>query len=200
MEKRLNTEFVTTVRNIGQAAAQSATSVLRQLLSTDVRVPTPTVNLLEPTELQMALSDPSEGGVERAICQSFIGRGIAGEALLTIRHLGNDTAALLLNTDPPDSDMEATELVLDIANILIGACLSGLSGQIEIAFTQNHPMLLASDWREARQRGSNHGNGAPMLALEMPLRFSDVPIEGEVLLVLAPESVTILERHLTYLQ
>jgi len=61
-------------------------------------------------------------------------------------------------------------------------------------------MVLASDWREARQQVSNRGNGAPMLALEMPLRFSDLPVEGEVLLVLAPESVAILERHLTYLQ
>lgn len=196
----MNTEFVTSVRNIGNMAAQSATSALRQLLSTDVLVPTPTVNLLEAAELRMALAGPGTVDDERAICQSFIGRGIAGEALLTLRNLRADTAALLLNTDPPGDDREATELVLDIANILIGACLRGLSGQIEITFTQNHPMLLAADWRQARQHQPHVDSGAAMLALEMPLHFRDVPIDGEVLLVLAPASVAILERHLSYLQ
>jgi chemotaxis protein CheY-P-specific phosphatase CheC len=196
----LEPDFISTVRDISTAAVHDAATALRRLLGTEVIVPSPTVNLLEASELRMALEQHAGQTTHSAICQGFVGSGIAGEALLTMRNLGAATAAALMNTEPPADGMETTELLLEVANILIGACLRGLAGQIEIAFTQSHPMMLAADWRQSSQQMQPAGSALPLLAIEMQLWFSDVKLQGEVLLVFTTDSVSILRRHLSYLQ
>jgi chemotaxis protein CheC len=196
----LEPDFILTVSDISTAAVHDAATALRRLLGTEVIVPSPTVNLLEASELRMALEQHAGETAHSAICQGFVGSGIAGEALLTMRNLGAATAAALMNTEPPADGMETTELLLEVANILIGACLRGLSGQIEIAFTQSHPMMLAADWRQSSQQMQPAGSALPLLAIEMQLWFSDVKLQGEVLLVFTTDSVSILRRHLSYLQ
>lgn len=47
-----------------------------------VILPIPNVNVLEVSELHMALNSAASSGTLSAVCQGFIGAGIAGEALV----------------------------------------------------------------------------------------------------------------------
>ncbi|HBA34380.1 MAG TPA: response regulator, partial [Gammaproteobacteria bacterium] len=51
---------------------------LARLLNVFVKLPVPSVNMLEVSELQMALSLSLENSTYSAVCQGFIGSGVAG--------------------------------------------------------------------------------------------------------------------------
>src|SRR5690606_29108650 len=101
----------------------------------------PAVNLFEVSELHMALEDARRGEHLSAVCQGFIGEAIAGEALLLFHDSELADIARLLGLQPAD-DNDTSEMLLDLASILIGACLAGIAEQLDMRFSQGHPLLL----------------------------------------------------------
>ena len=120
---------------IGRAAA-----LIAQVLGVFVQLPVPNVNILEVGELHMALTDASNSKQLTAICQGFIGSGIAGEALLMFHDSEIADIAQLMQRQSTDySDLE---MLLDLSSVLIGACLSSIAEQIDVVFSQGHPQIL----------------------------------------------------------
>ena len=62
---------------MGQAADR-----LARLLDAYVVLPIPRVNLIENSELHMAIQDAEKDAAISAVCQGFIGSGIAVQSLL----------------------------------------------------------------------------------------------------------------------
>lgn len=120
---------------IGRAAA-----LIAKVLGVFVQLPVPNVNILEVGELHMALTDASSRKQLTAICQGFIGSGIAGEALLMFHDSEIADIAQLMQRQSADySDLE---MLLDLSSVLIGACLSSIAEQIDVAFSQGHLQVL----------------------------------------------------------
>ena len=71
--------------------------LLARLLGAFVLLPIPNVNVLEVSELHMALSAAAESETLSAVCQGFIGAGIAGEALLLFHDASFQDLARLMN-------------------------------------------------------------------------------------------------------
>ena len=70
------------LQELANVAMGRAGDLLARLLKVFVKMPIPKVNTLEASELRMALSAAEASGTYSAVCQGFIGAGIAGEALL----------------------------------------------------------------------------------------------------------------------
>src|SRR3546814_20296710 len=82
----------------------------------------------------MALNDAGSSEQLTAICQGFIGSGIAGEALLMFHDSEIADIAQLMQRQSRDySDLE---MLLDLSSVLIGACVSSIAEQIDVVFSQ----------------------------------------------------------------
>lgn len=114
-------------QEIANVAMGRAADLLAKLLDVFVLLPIPNVNVLEVSELTMALKATEESSTVSALCQGFIGAGIAGEALLLFHDSSfQDMAKLMRLADPEDKNTEI-EVLIDTGNVLIGAFLNGIS-------------------------------------------------------------------------
>ncbi len=111
---------------MGQAGASLAT-----LLDTFVNLSVPRINLLALTDVSAGIRNLVGSDAEvTAVRQSFQGY-LLGEAIVIYQQAGcKELADMLGHTDELNQAGE-TELLLDVANILVGACVGGITEQLK---------------------------------------------------------------------
>jgi chemotaxis protein CheY-P-specific phosphatase CheC len=129
-------------QEIANVAMGRAGDLLARLLNVFVELPIPNVNFIEVSELRMALKDIENHESTSGVCQGFISAGISGEALLILNDSSFKDVASLMNYQYDAQMGTELELLMDLANVLIGACLKGVSEQLDIQFSQGHPEVL----------------------------------------------------------
>ncbi|SEK37032.1 Response regulator receiver domain-containing protein [Colwellia chukchiensis] len=195
----VNNEMRDCYQEIANVAMGQAGDLLARLLDVFVVLPIPNVNLIEVSELTMALSDVENKEKTSGICQGFIGAGISGEALLILNDSSfQDVAALMKYEQTLDSNIEL-ELLMDMANLLIGACLNGISAQLDMSFSQGHPMVLGQHRQIAELIASNTKKWQKTLAIEISYSIENYPIKCDLLLLFTEESVATLNNKIAYL-
>jgi len=133
------------------------------------------------------------------VCQGFIGAGIAGEALLLFHESSfQDIAELTQYQGKIDGNAEL-ELLMDMANILIGACLKGLADQLEVSFSQGPPVVLGRHVQVSDLLKGNTLRWKQTLAIEMGYRIENRKISCDLLLLLTEDSIASLNKRLQYL-
>jgi len=179
---------------MGQAADR-----LARLLNAYVVLPIPKVSVIENSDLNMALQGAHSDSSVSAVCQGFIGAGIAGEALLMFNDTSFASLASLMKYNGPLSQQAELELLMDTSSILIGACIHGIGEQLEIVFNQGHPVVLGQhcDMNDLLNHGNNGWNRT--LAIEIHYTIEHVNIECELLLLFTEDSVKTLNRKIDYL-
>ncbi|NOZ52262.1 MAG: response regulator [Gammaproteobacteria bacterium] len=176
-------------REIANVAMGRAADLLARLLDVFVVMPIPNVNMIETSELHMALNHVAEGETISAVCQGFIGSGIAGEALLIFNESSfTDIADMMKHTGNIDETVEL-ELLMDISNILIGACLKGIADQMDIDFSQGHPVVLGRHVKIGDIIKRNASRWNKTLAIEMGYRFENKNINCDLLLLFTEDSL-----------
>jgi len=183
------------ITNVGMG---QAADLLAKMLGVFVSLPVPNVNIIEVSEIHMALS-LAENETASAVCQGFIGRGIAGEAIILFNDAGIENIAQLMNYTGDIDDRIERELVMDIANILIGACLKGIGTQLNIGFSQGHPMILGQHRKVSSMIKANANRWKKTLAIEVNYTISDANISCDLLLLFTEDSLETLNKHVSYL-
>ncbi|MBA1380367.1 response regulator [Pseudomonas brassicacearum subsp. neoaurantiaca] len=177
---------------IGQAAA-----LIAKVLGVFVQLPVPNVNVLEVGELHMALNDVGSSQQLTAICQGFIGSGIAGEALLIFHDSEIADIAQLMQRQSADySDLE---MLVDLSSILIGACLSSIAEQIDVIFSQGHPQVLGQHAAIEELIQANRVRWKKTLAVEISYSLEGQNIRFDLLLLFTEDSIERLTHKLAYL-
>lgn len=186
--------FQDAMRETVNVAMGRAAALLAKVLGVFVNLPVPNVNMLEVGELHMALADAQSGQRLTAVCQGYIGGGIAGEALLLFHDSELGDMAQLMHRDSPDySDQE---MLLDLSTILIGACLSGLGEQLDVPFSQGHPQVLGGIDELIRV---NQQRWKKTLAVEISYSLEGHNIHFDLLMLFTEDSVERLSRKLAYM-
>ena len=186
-------------QEIANVAMGRAGDLLARLLDVFVVLPIPNVNLMEVSELTMALSDVDNKEKTSGICQGFIGAGISGEALLILNDSSfKDIAALMKYESDLDKHVEL-ELLMDMANVLIGACLSGISAQLDMTFSQGHPVVLGQHRKISELIATNTNKWKKTLAIEISYGIENYPIKCDLLLLFTEDSVLTLNNKIAYL-
>lgn len=180
------------VVNVGMGRAAA---LLARVLGVYVQLPIPNVNVLEVGELQMALEDAARGDKVTAVCQGYIGSGIAGEALLIFHDSEIDDMARLMRLDR----YEDMEMLLDLSSLLISACLSGIAEQIDVVFSQGHPQVLGQRAAISELIQVNRQRWKKTLAVEISYSLEGHDVHFDLLLLFTEDSVALLSRKLTYL-
>jgi chemotaxis protein CheY-P-specific phosphatase CheC/DNA-binding NarL/FixJ family response regulator len=186
-------------QEIANVAMGRAGDLLARLLDVFVVLPIPNVNLIEVSELSMALSAVEVNESTSGICQGFIGAGVSGEALLILNDSSFKDIATLMNYKQKLDESSELELLMDMANVLIGACLSGVSEQLDMNFSQGHPVVLGQHRKISELIATNSKRWRRTLAIEISYNIENYPIKCDLLLLFTEESMKTLNNKIAYL-
>ncbi|MBI3560513.1 MAG: response regulator [Gammaproteobacteria bacterium] len=185
-------------REIVNIAMGRAADMLARLLGCFVIMPIPKVNILEVSELRMVLEHIGDGDTVSAVCQGFIGNGIAGEALLIFNETSFKDMAELMKHQGQIDDVAQLELLMDIGSILIGAVLKGLTDQLDINFSQSHPVVLSQHGRVADLIKHGAVRWKKTLSVELGYAIEGRNINSDLLLLFTEDSVPRLSELVSY--
>jgi len=187
------------LQEISNIAMGKAGDLLARLLDVFVLLPIPNVNTLETSELHMALTSISSNSNVSAVCQGFISSGISGEAIIIFHDSSfADMAKLLKYPDKLTNNVEL-EAMNDISNILIGAFLNGLAEQLDIHFSQGHPIVLGQHCRVDELIEARRDHWQKTLAIEVNYRIENFDIKCDLLLLFTEDSIATLTNKIGYL-
>lgn len=184
-------------QELANVALGRAVKLLAKYLGTFVDMAIPHASHMAFSELQMALQHVSLDDRVSAVSQGFVGGGITGEALLIFNESNVENIARLLKHEGELTDQAQLELFMDISNLLTGACLAGLTEQLDLKFSQCHPKVLTQHAYVAEvleERGER-----PALTIEMGCSIKDQNIDIELLLMFTQDSMDILNSKLNYM-
>lgn len=197
-EDEPSVQFRDALREVVNVAMGQAAALLARLLGVFVRLPIPNVNILEVGELHMALANAQTGEQLSVVCQGYIGSGIAGEALLIFHDSEVSDMAKLMRWKPANQDAEL-EMLLDLSSILIGACLSGIATQLDVSFSQGHPVVLGQHSPIEELIRVNQRRWKKTLAVELSYSLEGHDIHFDLLLLFTEDSVARLSHKTAYL-
>ncbi|WP_020408029.1 response regulator [Hahella ganghwensis] len=186
-------------QEITNVAMGQAADLLARLLDVFVLLPIPQVNLLEITELKMALQSTQDEDTISAVCQGFIGAGIAGEALLLFHDSSMSDMANLMRYEGRMNELVELELIMDVASVLIGACTKGIADQLDISFSQGHPVVLGQHVDVDELLKNNTWRWRQTLAIEICYAIENYNIQCELLLLFTEDSLPVLRNKVAYL-
>jgi chemotaxis protein CheY-P-specific phosphatase CheC len=186
-------------QELTNVAMGQAGDLLARLLNVFVKLPIPNVNVIEVSELHMAIASVEQKENTSAICQGFIGGGVAGEALLILNDSSFKDIARLMQYDGELTTKVELELLMDIANILIGAVLKGLSEQIDMGFSQGHPVVLGQHAPVSELIKTNARRWRRTLAIEISYGIENYNISCDLLLLFTEDSIKTLNYKVEFL-
>ncbi|WP_434927227.1 response regulator [Shewanella sp. HL-SH4] len=186
-------------QEIANVAMGRAADLLSKLLDVFVVLPIPNVNVLEVSELTMALKATEDSSSISALCQGFIGAGVAGEALLLFHDSSFEDMAKLMKINGEEETHTEVEVLMDTGNVLIGAFLSGISEQLDMKFSQSHPIVLGRHCTVNDLIHASSEKWQRTLAMEINYRIEDYNIQCDLLLLFTEDSIPTLNFKLGYL-
>lgn len=187
------------LREIANVAAGQAADLLARALDSFILMPVPVVNYLEVSELRMALEHVAGSERISALCQGFIGAGIAGEALLVFSDSSYQDIAELMNYEGELDRAVELELLMDIGSMVIGACLKGISQQLDVNFSQSHPVVLGHHVKLDELLEQSANQWKKTLAIDLSLGIEGRDVHCNLMLLFTEDSVSRLQDIIGYL-
>jgi chemotaxis protein CheY-P-specific phosphatase CheC len=180
-------------------AIDRAAKLLSTLFNVLIIPPIPKVSMLSTGDLRNILQLADKQDTVSAVCQGFMGNGISGEGLLVFNDSSITDIASLMKYKGDINDKTEIELLTDITSILIGACLKGISEQLNIGLRQGHPVVLGS-----HRRVTDLINTSPRwkntLAIEFNYKIENHEINCDLLLLFTEDTVKVLNKIVSSLK
>jgi chemotaxis protein CheY-P-specific phosphatase CheC len=186
-------------QELTNVAMGQAGDLLARLLKVFVKLPIPNVNVIEVSELHMAIASVEQKETTSAVCQGFIGGGVSGEALLILNDSSFVDIAKLMKYEGRITAKTELELLMDVGNILIGSVLKGLAEQIDMSFSQGHPVVLGQHAPVSEMIKANAGRWKRTLAIEISYGIENYNINCDLLLLFTEDSIKTLNYKVQFL-
>lgn len=191
--------FLDACQEIANVAMGRAGDLLARFLDTFIELPIPKVNHIELNELNMALQFADQDQTVSSVCQGFIGPRISGEALLIFNDSSIKNIAALMKYQGEIDDNVELELLMDIANIIVGACLQGISDQLSLSLSQGHPMVLGQHVKIPELLNKSVKHWDKILSIEINYQIENEAINCDLLLLFTEDSIEPLKQRLSYM-
>ena len=187
------------LQEITNVAMGQAGDHLARLLDTFVILSIPKIQVMHPSDMVMALQAVDESFSASAVCQGFIGRNIAGEAMLLFNDTSFDDLAKLMKY-PNDHSLETEcELLMDTTNILFGACLNGIAEQLDMEFSYDAPVVLGQHQPLTDLLDMKHVTWQQALVIEINYHIEGYQANCDLLIVFTHDSLDMIFKKLNYM-
>lgn len=184
-------------REMANVAMGQAGERLAKLLGEFINLPIPNVNLIESSELRMAIAEIQHKTYVSAVSQGFISPGINGEALVIFNETNfASLVSLLKYSNHGLSEQHEIEALMDVSNILIGACLNALAEQLNVRFSQNHPIILGRHCDLDQLLKNSVSKWKQIVAIEIGYSIEHRDINFDLLLLFPKESMDVMFNKL----
>ncbi|HEY4307615.1 MAG TPA: hypothetical protein VGM82_24285 [Gemmatimonadaceae bacterium] len=190
------TDALAELFNVGlHRAAASLSEITSQRIVVDM----PKLVICEIGEIEQRLADLVGG--EIATVHQMFGGSVAGDAVLLLEH---DKAAALarLMTDGEAAtggriDQSAREVLTEIGNIVLGACLSGFGDMLQLPVSFSVPRIHIESLRTIL--GSllvETGETQYAVIVATQFRLSEIAVDGYMIIALGAKSLTRISQAL----
>ncbi|MBC3766452.1 response regulator [Neptunicella marina] len=196
--ERLDPQVRDCYQEIANIAMGQAGDNLARLMNVFVKLPIPNVNLIEVSELVMMLQDIEDEESVSGICQGFVGPGVCGEALFILSDSSFGDVAKILNVKDEVDDQVQLELLMDAANILIGSFLNGFATQLDMHFSQGHPVVLGQHCNISELISTNKTRWRRTVAIEVSYGLEGYNVHCDLLMLVTEESMKIMNHKLSH--
>lgn len=185
-------------QEIANVAMGQAAELLAKVLGVFVRAPIPKVSLSRQEQILDTIAQMDEDESVSVVSQGFVGKGIAGEALLILKDSSyKDLSKIAVHQGRGGSSK--LDILLGVAGILIGPCLNGIANQFDIQFSLGHPIIVGT-----HMEASNIGNGIDrkeneILIMQMGYTIEDHDINCSLVLLFTKDSIENLNHFASLL-
>ena len=133
-------DYITTFKEVANVALGRGAAIISDHFGEFIKMPFPNVAMLSAGELAMAINAIKQTHQTTAIAQRFVGGCIHGEALVCL--YGKDVHTFGERLGFSQVDEHKSEIVIDIANLMVSSFLVSLSEQMNIPFSVRQPILM----------------------------------------------------------
>lgn len=184
-------------REMANVAMGKAGENLADLLDEFIDLPIPNVNLIAPTELTMAIDEIERNDSVSAVSKGFVGSGIRGEALVIFSDTETGNMVKLLRYEQElDAEQQQLEALMDVSNIITGACLNALSQQLNVSFSHYHPEILGRHQELSDLLACKNSHWDRVLAIEIAYNISRQQVNFDLLLLIPGQSIDTIYARL----
>ena len=96
---------------------------------------------------------------------------------------------LLNYNDQVATEDQQLEALMDVSNILTGACLNALSAQLNVTFSHSHPILLGQHSGFESMLNNNASRWGKVMAIEIAYAIKSRDIRFDLLLLFPEQSM-----------
>ena len=172
--------------NIGMGAAGAA---LAQVLGAFVELAVPRIDVVDRRRLPLLLDAGfGSGGELEAVRQPFFG-GIVGESLMLFDGAEPAHLADLVGYATAPSANEQQELLLDLANVVIGACVTGIAEPLEEVVSFAPPSRLGGRPDARAFVLDDPSQGREALVINVDFKLEERRFRSRVLVFLSESSL-----------
>jgi len=179
------------VINIGMGAAGAA---LAETLGVFVQLSVPKVRQMDTSALLPSLTAPPWNDRRvNASSQAFYG-GLSGNALVIFDESGVIQLADLLGHDGDDSGAAANEVLLELGNIMTGACVNGMAVRLNHTISFAPPILLCerSTLATVLSLGANTSKRTLLVCIEFLI--AERKFESRIAILIAEKAIAALDQ------
>jgi chemotaxis protein CheC len=180
--------------NIGMGVAGSA---LARVLNAFVELSVPSVDLVDRRRVATLLDTGAWTSSELiAVRQSFFGR-VMGESLILFDGSEATRLADLVGENQPPTVEQQHELLLDLANIVIGACVNGIAEPLHEVVSFAAPAILMGRPKVCEFALQDSGSWQRGLVINVDFKLEARSFHSRVLVFLAEQSLELIDREIS---
>ncbi|MBT1452196.1 response regulator [Glaciecola sp. XM2] len=176
-------------REVANVAMGQAGENLAKILNSFIDLPIPNVSIVHSNEMSMMLTNIDSQQSVSAVSKGFVSPSIKGEALIIFNDANISAVQRLIGNNKKSSDAAEIEALMDVSNIIIGACLNALSQQLKLNFTHNTPILLGIHCDLDDIVNNNIARWEKVLVIEIAYSVASENINFELLLVIPDRDI-----------
>lgn len=190
------------LQEVVNVAMGQAGDSLARFLEVFIHLSVPRIRLVHQDELNVELesmvggADIPVSGVSQGFYQLDTGTGIRGEAIVVFTDSSFKELADLLAYDHELSDEAEKELLLDVTNILNGACLNGVGEQMEAELGFSPPTIMGQHVPVSSLMESDNVNWDHALLVEISYTLEDRSFSCSMFLLMPGDSIQVVKAEL----
>ncbi|MBI1390679.1 MAG: hypothetical protein GC154_19795 [bacterium] len=142
MTERFTNDCFDILQEITNIAMGQAGSALAKILDTFVRLSVPNVVLVEIEDVSNIVPSMIGNLKEVTITRQAFYDEMDGEAFVIYGRDGCDELAQIMGYHEKNNQLNQQELLIDVTNILVGACLNSIAKQLETELSYTPPSIF----------------------------------------------------------
>ncbi|MGR5062117.1 response regulator [Photobacterium sp. DNB22_13_2] len=183
-------DYLYQFKEVANIALGKGAAIISDHCGEFITMPLPNVAMLGGGELEMMISNQIQRPDSTPIAQRFVGGGIHGEALVCL--YGQDITLFGKRLGFSTFNGKHSEVMTDIANLMVSAFLVSLSEQMNIPFSIRQPICL----EEYMVRGVSDTANNDLFTIEYSYQSENLDMACDVLLMMDNDSTRVIRRFM----